>query len=77
MVAEPTSRKNDQAQQPPVLLFEGIEDFDVKEDNGRIRLVPADLNATRKLAEAARARFDKLGITEQDIADAIARARGR
>ena len=50
---------------------EGSEYLDVTEENGRIVLTP--VRADR--ADAVRARLAELGITETDVADAVAWAR--
>jgi len=47
------------------------EYFDVTEDNGRIVLTPVRLNR----ADAVRAKLAALGITEQDVAEAVRHAR--
>ncbi len=52
-------------------VFEGAEYFDVTEENGRILLTPV----TRTRADAVREKLDRIGITEDDIADAVAWAR--
>ena len=49
------------------------EYFDVTEDNGRIVLTPVRVNR----AGAVRAKLSELGITEDDVADAISWARDR
>ena len=52
---------------------QGTEYFDVSEENGRIILTPVRLNR----ANAVRSKLAELGITDEDIADAVAWARGR
>ena len=49
----------------------GTKYFDVTEDNGRIVLIPVRINR----ADAVRAKLAELGITEDDIADAVSWAR--
>ncbi len=51
--------------------FAGVEYFDVSTDGSVIKLKPL---RTSRLDEV-RAKLEKLGITEQDISDAIAWAR--
>ena len=53
--------------------FPGAECFDVTKENGRIVLTPVHM--TR--ADMVRKKLADLGITEADIADAVAWARGR
>ena len=50
---------------------EGSEYLDVTEENGRIVLTPVRMNR----ANAVRAKLAELGITETDVADAVAWAR--
>ena len=47
--------------------------FDVTVDNGRIVLTPMPISR----ADAVRAKLADLGITEDDVADAVAWAQGR
>ena len=49
----------------------GTEYFDVTEDNGRIVLTPVRINRV----DAVRAKLADLGITEDDVAGAVAWAR--
>ncbi len=51
--------------------FEGAEYFDVTGENGRIVLTPARI--TR--AGAVRAKLAKLGLSETDVANAVASVR--
>ncbi len=52
-------------------VFGGIEYFDVTKENGRIILTPVHVSP----ADAVREKLAKRGITETDVADAIAWAR--
>ena len=71
MLAKLTS-KNQLTLPKAVLSFcDGTEYFDVSEDNGRIILTPVRLNR----ADAVRAKLADLGITEEDLADAMSWAR--
>ena len=55
-----------------VLSFcQGTEYFDVSEDNGRIVLVPVRLTK----ANAVRAKLADLGLSENDVNDAVVWAR--
>lgn len=49
----------------------GTEYFDVTEDSGRIVLTPVRVNR----ADPVRAKLADLGITEQDVAEAVRQAR--
>ncbi len=49
----------------------GARYFDVTEDNGRIVLTPVRLNR----ADAVRAKLADLGLTEKDVAAAVAWSR--
>lgn len=51
--------------------FEGAEYFDVTGENGRIMLTPVRITH----AGAVRAKLAELGLSEADIADAVASAR--
>ena len=48
--------------------FPGVEYFDISSDESSITLRPL----RRSLADEARDRLAEMGITEQDIADAVA-----
>lgn len=50
---------------------QGIEYFDITEDNGRIVLTPVRINK----ADAVRSKLAKMGISEDDVADAVSWAR--
>ena len=47
--------------------FPGVDYFDVREEDGRIVLVPL----RESKADDVRARLQQLGITEDDVADAV------
>jgi hypothetical protein len=51
--------------------FSGVEHFDVSTDGSSITLKPLRISRLDEI----RAHIEKLGITEQDIADAVAWAR--
>ena len=71
MLAKLTS-KNQLTLRKAVLSFcQGTEYFDVTEDNGRIVLVPVRLNR----ANAVRAKLADLGLSDDDVANAVAWAR--
>ena len=67
MLAKKTSKN--QITFPKVIAnrFPGFDYFDVREEDGRIVLVPL----RESKAEEVRARLQKLGITEDDVADAV------
>ena len=60
---------------PDVLMseFKGVEYFDVAHEDGRIVLTP--MHVTR--ADAVRGKLEDLGISDSDVADAVAWARQR
>ena len=71
MLAKLTS-KNQLTLPKAVLSFcQGTEYFDVSEDNGRIVLTPVRLNK----ADAVRSKLADLGISENDLTDAVNWAR--
>ena len=51
--------------------YQGAEYFDVIDDDGRIVLTPVRLNK----ADAVRSKLADMGISEADVADAVAWAR--
>lgn len=50
----------------------GVDDFDVREEDGRVVLVPMPLGR----ADAVRARLEQRGITSEDVHNAVVWARG-
>ena len=52
--------------------FPGVDCFDVSEEGGRIVLTPV-----RSRVDAERRKLAELGITEEDVRDAVASARRR
>lgn len=71
MLAKLTS-KNQLTLPKAVLSFcEGTEYFDVSEDNGRIVLTPVRLNR----ADAVRSKLADLGISQDDVTEAVKWAR--
>ena len=51
--------------------FKGSEYFDVTQENGRIVLTPVRVNR----ADAVRAKLAELGLSEADVAEAVAWSR--
>lgn len=54
-----------------VAAFQGTEDFEVTQENGRLVLTPVQLTC----ASAVRAKPAELGFSETDVAEAVAWAR--
>ena len=75
MLAKLTSKNQLTLPKNVVAEVGGAEYFDVRTENGRIVLTPVGIQR----ADAVRAKLAELGITERDVADAVAwaRARGR
>jgi hypothetical protein len=73
MLAKLTSKNQLTLPKAVVSIFPGTEYFEVTEENGRIVLTPVRLAH----ADAVRARLADLGISEDDVAEAVAWARGR
>ncbi len=71
MLAKLTSKNQLTLPKAVVSSFPGAEYFDVTEDSGRIVLTPVRL--TR--ADAVRNKLVQLGISDDDIAEAVAWAR--
>lgn len=53
--------------------FPGVDHFDVREEEGRIILVPMP----QSRADAVRAKLEEMGITERDVENAVSWARER
>ena len=71
MLAKLTTKNQLTLPKAVIASVEGTEYFDVTEENGRIMLTPVRVNR----ADAVRAKLAELGLTEADIADAVAWAR--
>lgn len=71
MLAKLTSKNQLTLPKAIVAGFEGVEYFDVTTDNGRVVLTPVRLVQ----ADAVRAKLAELGISEGDVAEAVAWAR--
>jgi hypothetical protein len=71
MLAKLTSKNQITLPKAAVSSVDVTEYFDVTVENGRIILTPVRIQQ----AQAVRNKLEKLGITEQDIDDAMAWAR--
>ena len=71
MLAKLTSRNRLTLPKDIVAAFPGVSHFDVSERSGRIVLSPVRLNR----GDAVRSKLRELGITDQDVQEAIRRAR--
>ena len=71
MLAKLTSKNQLTLPKAVLSSCQGAEYFDVTEDNGRIVLVPVRLNRSN----AVRAKLADLGLSEDDVADAVSWAR--
>ncbi|MBN9426315.1 MAG: AbrB/MazE/SpoVT family DNA-binding domain-containing protein [Burkholderiales bacterium] len=71
MLAKLTSKNQITLPKAAVSSVDAAEYFDVTIENGRIVLTPVRVQA----AHAVRENLEQLGITEQDVEDAIAWAR--
>lgn len=71
MLAKLTSKNQITLPKAVVSSVDVAEYFDVTVENGRIILTPVRVQR----AQAVREKLEKLGITEQDVEDAIAWAR--
>ena len=71
MLVKLTSRNRLTLPKAVMSAVERSEYLDVTEENGRIVLTPVHVNR----ANAVRAKLAELGITEADVADAVAWAR--
>ena len=73
MLAKLTSKNQLTLPKAVIADFQGLEYFDVTKENGRIVLTPVRVNR----ADAVRAKLAELGMSETDVADAVAWARQR
>ncbi len=73
MLAKLTSKNQLTLPKAVIAEFQGSEYFDVTKENGRIVLTPVRVNR----ANAVRAKLAELGMSETDVADAVAWARQR
>ncbi len=71
MLAKLTSKNQLTLPKAVISAFQGTEYFDVAQENGRIVLTPVRI--TR--ADAVRAKLADLGLSQADLADAVAWAR--
>ena len=71
MLAKLTSKNQITLPKAAVAGIDAAEYFDVSVENGRIVLTPVRVQR----AQAVREKLEQLGITEQDIEDAVAWAR--
>ena len=71
MLAKLTSKNQLTLPQAVASAFQGTEYFDVTNENGRIVLTPVHLNR----AAAVRKKLADLGLSEADVAEAVAWAR--
>jgi hypothetical protein len=71
MLAKLTSKNQLTLPKAVIATFPGAEYFEVTEENGRIVLTPVRLNR----ADAVRAKLADLGLSEGDVAAAVAWAR--
>ena len=73
MLAKLTSKNQLTLPKAVIADCQGSEYFDVTKENGRIVLTPVRVNR----ADAVRAKLAELGMSETDVADAVAWARLR
>ena len=71
MLAKLTSKNQLTLPKAVVADFQGSEYFDVTKENGRIVLTPVRLHR----ADTVRAKLAELGMSEADVAEAVAWAR--
>ena len=71
MLAKLTAKNQLTLPKAAIAAVDAAEYFDVSAENGRIVLTPVRVNR----AGAVRAKFAELGLSESDVADAVAWAR--
>lgn len=72
MIAKKTSKNQLTLPKKIAERFPGVEYFDVRVDDAQITLVPVRPGQLRQV----QARLEQLGISEHDVRDAVAWARG-
>mgnify|MGYP001767693437 FL=1 len=75
MLAKKTSKNQLTLPKEIADKFPGIDMFDAEIDNNRIVLVPVKMTPISATLESIRDKMGKLGISEADISEAIARTR--
>lgn len=73
MIAKKTSKNQLTLPKKVVERFPGVDYFDVRVDEGTITLVPVREDRLPRV----QARLERLGLSDQDIRDAVAWARSR
>jgi hypothetical protein len=71
MLAKKTSKNQITLPKAIISRFPNVEYFDVREEDGRIVLLPVHLSR----ADEVRAKLEALGISEGDVEDAVRWAR--
>jgi hypothetical protein len=77
MLAKKTSKNQLTLPKEIVKEFPGTEYFDVSVSDRKIVLVPLKISPADTNAESIREKLEKLGVTENDVADAVRWARKR
>jgi hypothetical protein len=75
MLAKKTSKNQLTLPKEIADKFPGIDLFDAEVENNRIVLVPVKITPISATLESIREKMGKLGITEENISEAISRAR--
>lgn len=75
MLARKTSKNQLTLPKEIVSNFPGIDLFDASVEDSRIVLVPVKLTPVTPSLDSIREKVKRLGITEQDVTEAIAWAR--
>ncbi len=73
MLSKLTSKNQLTIPKEVIKNFPATEYFEIVAENGRMILTPARINS----ADKAREKLAELGITENDISDAVSWARGK
>lgn len=73
MLSKLTSKNQLTIPKEVIKNFPSTEYFEIVAENGRMILTPARINS----ADKAREKLAELGITENDISDAVSWARGK
>jgi len=77
MLAKKTSKNQITLPQEAVRRFPGVDYFEVSIDGDRICLMPVKITSAAASLEKVRKKIAALGLSEDDIEDAVAWARGK
>ena len=77
MLAKKTSKNQITLPKAAIAKFKDVEYFDVTVKDGRIVLEPVKITLVGSTLQETRKKIANLGLSEKDVDDAVAWARGR